>query len=123
MNEISRMTKEYMEIAMVLKIPTFVVITKIDELSKLKLKVDQTPIYKELRKLLLYQNILKPVLIRSPKNLELYRLELINLYFCPIFAVSSITGEGIELLKAFINMLPYRNAIYQEKELNNGQVF
>jgi GTPase len=103
---VSRMTREHLGITLALKIPFFIVITKID----------MTPenVHKEhldlLVKLIKSQNVNRmPVLIKDNREeLEKCAENLAGDRVCPIFQVSSVTGEGIDKLIHFISILDAR---------------
>ena len=97
--------REHLGICLVLGIPVFVVLTKIDLAPEEVLK-------KSLENLL---SILKlpgvnkvPFIIRSENDCALAARNMPNGRIVPIFTVSNVTGEGLSLLKRFLNMLPQR---------------
>jgi len=105
---ISRMTKEHLGITLALKIPFFVVLTKIDMCPE--------NVYKETMETLM--NILKsggvnrkPIIIKSDEDITTCASGLNTDRICPIFCVSSVTGEGIDKLTKFISLLSNRNNI------------
>lgn len=103
---ISRMTKEHLGITLALKIPFFVVLTKVDMCPE--------NIYKETLETLL--KILKsggcnrkPIMIKTNEDLTTCAEALATDRICPIFSVSSVTGENIDKLTQFISLLNNRN--------------
>jgi GTPase len=100
---VSRMTREHLGITQGLKIPMFIVVTKID--------LAPATVYAEtiatLNKILkgAFCN-LKPVVVKDAKNLDKIAEIIPSRSVCPIFPVSNVSGDGIELLKKFISKLP-----------------
>jgi len=111
---VQRMTKEHLGIALALKIPIFIVITKID--------IAPSDIYKQtldyITKVLKSTGTQKlPVVIRDSDDLKVYSESILFDRVCPIFCVSSVSGEGIEKLRTFISLLMSRSAHLQNLKL------
>ncbi|KDQ53478.1 hypothetical protein JAAARDRAFT_209844 [Jaapia argillacea MUCL 33604] len=97
------MSKEHLAIALALSIPVVVCITKIDmtpanilqETVKQVVKVLKSPGCRK-----------TPVFVKSVE----IAVELSQVYakerLCPIFLVSNVTGEGLDHVRAFLNLLP-----------------
>ena len=105
---VSRMTKEHLGISLALKVPIFIVITKID--------IAPPNIYEETKETLI--KILKssgcqrmPVLIKPEDDVSVFATSLASDKICPIFSVSNVNGQGIPKLKEFLSMLNSRIAI------------
>jgi GTPase len=103
---ISRMTKEHLGITLALKIPFFVVLTKVD--------MCPDNIFKETMETLM--KILKsggcnrkPVIIKTDEDIVTCAGALATDRICPIFTVSSVTGENVDKLSKFISLLDNRN--------------
>jgi GTPase len=97
------MTKEHIGIAMALKIPMFVVVSKID--------LAPAEVYNQTITTL--QRILKgsacnmtPLMMKDLKDVDKIVETMPSRKICPIFSISNVTGEGIENLKVFIAKLP-----------------
>ncbi|KAF8297884.1 putative GTP-binding elongation factor Tu family [Trypanosoma cruzi] len=117
-NGIQRMTKEHIALCLALKIPFFVVVTRIDSTPE---NVRQETL-KSINKLLKIPTVRKlpyPVrriedVVLSAKNLRIDRI-------VPIFEVSNVTGDGIQDLIRFLNLLPlrkdWRKARMQPREM------
>jgi len=99
------MTKEHLGLTLLLHIPIFVVVTKID----------MTPpnILKETLQLLI--KILKspgcrkaPILIKNHDDVIFSATNFSTERLCPVFQVSSISGENLDLLRSFLNLLSAR---------------
>ncbi|XP_056265035.1 GTP binding protein 1, like isoform X3 [Pseudoliparis swirei] len=99
------MTKEHLGLALALNVPVFVVVTKIDMCPANILQETLT----------LLQRLLKspgcrkiPVLVQNNDDVIVTASNFSSERMCPIFQVSNVTGENIELLKMFLNLLSPR---------------
>ncbi|RDA82761.1 hypothetical protein CP532_2024 [Ophiocordyceps camponoti-leonardi (nom. inval.)] len=102
-NGLVGMSKEHLGIAMALNVPVMVVVTKTDICPPNILAQTMTQIVKILkspgaRKV--------PTLISSREEAVETACCFINKRICPVFHVSNVTGEGLDLVRAFLNMLP-----------------
>lgn len=100
---VQRMTKEHLGIALALQVPIFVVITKID--------IAPPEIYKQtvdfITKVLKSNGIEKmPIMVRDKDDISNYATNMVGGKICPIFTVSSVSGEGIDQLRTFMGNLP-----------------
>lgn len=96
------MTKEHLGLALALQVPVFIVITKIDMCPSNVLEstiLHLTKILKSsgCRKIPMFINNTGDVLVSSGS--------FVSERVCPIFQVSNVTGEGLDLLRMFINLL------------------
>jgi GTPase len=104
MGSILRMCKEHLQIALALKLPIFVVVTKID-LAPPNI-YEQTVTH--LQKLLRSPGARKlPVIVKNSEDVLLAQ-NIVNDRVVPIFPVSNVTGEGLDLLRSFLNLVPSR---------------
>ncbi len=108
---VQRMTKEHFGITLIMKIPIMVVMTKIDvapdEIKK------QT--FENIKKILNQSGSKQiPILIKEEDDLTEYSKDFLNGLICPIFMVSSTTGEMIEKLRSFIGNLKSRSNITRQ---------
>jgi GTPase len=99
------MTKEHIGLSLALKLPIFIVLTKIDICNSFILKKTIDEVHKLLklpgvRKIPFHVKTIEDVIICS-KNLSSDRI-------CPIFSVSNVTGLNLPLLRLFLNILPIR---------------
>jgi GTPase len=103
---ITRMTREHLVIALALKVPIFVVITKVD--------IAPEEVYeKTMNKL---ETILssrsagkKPHFVKAGDDIAELATDLYSdTQICPIFSVSNVGGEGIDMLKLFMSHLKSR---------------
>ncbi|XP_072022413.1 GTP-binding protein 1-like [Amphiura filiformis] len=99
------MTKEHLGLALALSVPVFVVVTKID--------MCPPNVLQETLKLL--QRILKspgcrkiPVLVNSQDDVVMSATNFSSERVCPIFQISNVSGENLDLLKMFLNLLSTR---------------
>lgn len=99
------MTKEHLGLALALSVPVFVVVTKID--------MCPPNVLQETLKLLI--KILKsagcrkvPVMVKSADDVVISATNFVSERLCPIFQVSNVTGENLDYLKTFLNLLSTR---------------
>lgn len=103
---ILQMTKEHLGLVVSLKIPVFVVLTKID----------MTPDNKTRKTLLDLKKILKipgisrvPLMVKSKSDAIIAAFNINKKSIIPIFPLSAVTGEGIDYLTLFLELLPIKN--------------
>lgn len=106
------MTKEHLGLALALNVPVFVVVTKID--------MCPANILQETLKLL--QRLLKspgcrkiPVLVQNKDDVIVTASNFSSERMCPIFQISNVTGENMDLLKMFLNLLSSRTTFNTEE--------
>lgn len=99
---VSRMTKEHLGISLALKVPVFIVITKID--------IAPPEVYEKTKDTLL--KILRspgcqklPVLVQPTDDVAIYAQNLASDKVTPIFSISNVNGEGLSILKEFMSHL------------------
>eukprot|EP01135_Chromosphaera_perkinsii_P002354 Nk52_evm8s222 gene=Nk52_evmTU8s222 len=111
------MTKEHLGLALAIKLPVFIVVTKIDMCPPNVLESTM----KVLSKLLKSPGCRKvPMLVNDESNVVLTSSNFISERICPIFHISNVTGKNLNLLKMFINLLPPRKK--GEEVTTNGEV-
>lgn len=99
------MTKEHLGLALALSVPLFVVVTKIDMCPVNVLQDNMKIILKVLKS----QGCRKvPVLVKNPDDVVLSATNFVSERLCPIFQVSNVTGENLDLLRMFLNLLTTR---------------
>lgn len=99
---VSKMTKEHIGISWALDLPMFVVFTKVDLAPKDIFDQNMKKISKLMR-----QNCNKiPVQMKTSADIEKAKEAIGTGKVCPIFTVSNVTGEGVDLLRQFLAMLP-----------------
>jgi len=100
------MTKEHLGLALALSVPVFVVVTKIDmcppnvlqETLKLLVKILKSPGCRKV-----------PVMVKTADDVVLSATNFVSERLCPIFQVSNVTGENMDFLKMFLNLLSTRS--------------
>ncbi|XP_045546958.1 GTP-binding protein 1 isoform X1 [Salmo salar] len=112
------MTKEHLGLALALNVPVFVVVTKID----------MCPANILAETLHLLQRLLKspgcrkiPVLVQNKDDVIVTASNFSSERMCPIFQVSNVTGENMDLLKMFLNLLSSKTS-YREDEPAEFQI-
>ncbi|MCC6002830.1 MAG: GTP-binding protein [Thermofilum sp.] len=97
------MGREHLGVGLALRIPVFVVVTKVDMVDRKVLGATLIDTLETLRRV-----DRKPMIVGSIR--DVYRLvELMpSGRVVPVFLVSNTTGEGFELLTEFLNLLPPR---------------
>lgn len=102
---ITKMTREHLVIALALKIPILVVITKVD--------IAPEEIYEKTKNKL--ETILssrsagkKPLFVTEDNDVQDLSEQLYASNLCPIFSVSNVYGDGIKHLKSFMSQLKSR---------------
>jgi translation elongation factor EF-Tu-like GTPase len=116
---VQRMTKEHLGLAVNLALPSFVVITKIDI----------SPDHVKQQTLQVISRILKsgaagrkmPMVVKTVDDVVTAAREVGNKKMVPIFFLSNVTGEGVDMLKQFLNLLP--SAPKWEKKLSKPAEF
>lgn len=103
-NGLIGMSREHLGIALALNVPVLVVITKIDICPPqiLKQTVDQiTKILKSpgARKI--------PIFIKNKTDVVNTAKQFVSERICPVFQVSNVTGEGLDYIRTFLNILPF----------------
>lgn len=102
---VSRMTKEHLGISLALKVPIFIVVTKID--------ICPEDVFEKTKDTLI--KILKspgcqkmPVIVKPEDDVSVYAESLASDKVTPIFPISNVTGEGVTKLKEFLSLLHSR---------------
>ncbi|KAI9846963.1 MAG: hypothetical protein M1837_003319 [Sclerophora amabilis] len=102
-NGLIGMSKEHLGIALALNVPVMVVITKIDICPPHILQ--QT--IKQLSAILKSPGARKiPILIKNREECINTASQFVSQRICPIFQVSNVTGESLDLVRMFLNVLP-----------------
>lgn len=103
-NGLIGMSREHLGIALALNVPVLVVITKIDICPPNILQ--QT--IQQLTKIMKSPGARKiPIFIKSKEEVIHTATHFVSERICPIFQVSNVTGEGLDYVKTFLNILPY----------------
>lgn len=112
------MTKEHLGLALALSVPVFVVITKID-MCPLKVLQDNIKLLLRILKSPGCRKV--PVMVKTADDVVLSATNFVSERLCPIFQVSNVSGENLELLKTFLNLLTTRME-YHENEPAEFQI-
>ncbi|KAG1464659.1 hypothetical protein G6F46_000127 [Rhizopus delemar] len=97
------MAKEHLGLALSLAIPVLVVITKIDRCPTHVLEQTIT----ELTKILKSKSCRKiPLFVQNNHDVVMTAQNFVSERLCPIFQVSNVTGQGLDLVRNFLNILP-----------------
>jgi len=101
---VTRMTKEHLGIAIALKIPIIIVITKIDMCPENVKKQTLTDLYQILK----VRGVRKmPIPIRNAEDI-MTAIRTSSDRIAPIFEVSSVEGTNLDILRKFLNLIPPR---------------
>jgi GTPase len=103
-NGLIGMSKEHLGIALALNVPVMVVVTKIDICPPQILEQTITQITRILkspgaRKI--------PIFIKNHEECINTATQFVSQRICPIFQVSNVTGENLDLVRSFLNILPH----------------
>ncbi|KAK3374815.1 P-loop containing nucleoside triphosphate hydrolase protein [Podospora didyma] len=103
-NGLIGMSKEHLGIALALNVPVMVVITKIDICPPQILEQTITQITRILkspgaRKI--------PIFIKNHEECINTASQFVSQRICPIFQVSNVTGQNLDLVRSFLNILPH----------------
>lgn len=102
---VTRMTKEHLGLCLALKIPVFVVVTKVDMSPPNVLK--QT--IEDINKILKLPGVRKiPYQVKSEDDIISCTKNMVSDRVTPIFQISSVSGHHLDLFKKFLNLLPAR---------------
>ncbi|CAM9143865.1 unnamed protein product [Phaeothamnion confervicola] len=96
---VQRMTKEHISIACALQIPIAVAITKVDICPATVLKQTRQTLAKHLR-----ENDKLPYPIRDSSQVDAAAESVAGDRVTPVFAVSNVTGQGLDLLRALTTL-------------------
>jgi GTPase len=103
-NGLIGMSKEHLGIALALNVPVMVVVTKIDICPPNIL--EQT--IQQITKILKSPGAHKiPIFIRNREECINTATQFVSQRICPIFQISNVTGENLDLLRTFLNILPH----------------
>ena len=114
-NGIQRMTKEHIGICLALKIPFFVVMTRIDICSEYVINSTLDSIKKLVKKVGIRRI---PYVVRNDDDVIIASKNLKDDNIVPIFSVSSVTSKDIDKIKKCLNLLPIRKNWLELKDNN-----
>ncbi|KAK2592542.1 hypothetical protein QQS21_009757 [Conoideocrella luteorostrata] len=103
-NGLVGMSKEHLGIALALNVPVMVVVTKIDICPPNILEETITQITKIMRS----PGARKvPIFIKNHEECINTATQFVSHRICPVFQVSNVTGENLDLVRTFLNILPH----------------
>lgn len=103
-NGLIGMSKEHLGIALALNVPVMVIVTKIDICPPQILQQTLT----QLTKILKSPGARKiPIFIKNREECVNTATQFVSQRICPIFQVSNVTGESLDLVREFLNILPH----------------
>ncbi|KJE94417.1 GTP binding protein 1 [Capsaspora owczarzaki ATCC 30864] len=99
------MSKEHLGLALALNVPVIVVVTKIDmcppnvlkETMNLLVKILKSPGCRKI-----------PLVVANKDDVVVTATNFMSERVCPIFQISNVTGENLDLLKMFLNLISPR---------------
>ena len=104
-NGLIGMSREHLGIALALNVPVMVIITKIDICPP---QILQETI-SQLTKILKSPGARKiPIFVKDMEETINTATQMVSQRICPIFQVSNVTGENLDLVRTFLNILPHR---------------
>jgi GTPase len=110
---VQHMTKEHMKLALGLDVPMFVVVTKIDMAPEAVFKQN----LKHLMLVLKSPGCRKtPLVMKTVNDLPMAYTGFHAKHTTPVFITSNVTGEGLDLLRSFLNLLVPMRAIKADEE-------
>lgn len=99
------MCKEHLGVALALRVPVFFVVTKIDLAPAHVMQHTLSTLQAILKKPGVKK---KPFLVRTRDDVITCARHMHSDSLAPIFLTSSVTGEGLDLIRLFYNLLPQR---------------
>ncbi len=103
-NGLIGMSREHLGVALALNVPVLVIITKVDICPPQILEQTITQITRILkspgaRKI--------PIFVKNHEDCINTATQFVSQRICPIFQVSNVTGENLDLVRSFLNILPH----------------
>lgn len=103
-NGISKITKEHIFLCLTLKIPFVFVISKIDLCKDRQNVLEET--IDNINKLLKHPSVRRlPIHIKNNEDIILSVKNIYSNSVVPIFKISNVTGEGLDFIRTFLNIL------------------
>lgn len=99
------MCKEHLGVALALKVPVFFLVTKVDICPEHVLKHTLASLQSILKKPGVKK---RPFMVRTRDDVLTCARHIHSDALAPIFLTSSVTGEGLELVRLFYSLLPLR---------------
>lgn len=111
------MAHEHLAIVVALNVPFFIVITKIDLVSPTSTLQNLESFLKQVGSRRV------PLIIKNEDDVITAGANQLTENVVPIFCVSSVSGEGLELLLKFLHVLPPGVSIKEKERLEQVQFF
>ena len=112
------MTKEHLSIMLGLKVPFFVVLTKVDFASK----ENRDATFEAVMQMLKRPGVHKmPIVIKNEQDVLSCCKTIAEGTITPVFHTSCVTGEGMDLIRLFLNHVPTRR-VFDVSEESHGMV-
>lgn len=102
---VQRMTREHLGIAIALEVPVFVVVSKIDLAPEHILQQTMQSITNSFKNFKVRANI---TVVQSLDDAVQCSQDVVSRRSIPVFHVSNVTGEGLDLLRSFLGLIPAR---------------
>ncbi|KAK9453999.1 P-loop containing nucleoside triphosphate hydrolase protein [Dipodascopsis uninucleata] len=100
------MAKEHLGVSLALNVPVFICVTKIDMCPQNVLQATVAQLGKILRSSACRK---MPLFINSFEDVVEAATSITTQRICPIFQVSNVTGEGLDYVRTFLNLLPHHS--------------
>ncbi|CAG8413744.1 unnamed protein product [Penicillium salamii] len=110
-NGLIGMSKEHLGIALALNVPVMVIVTKIDICPPHILQETLSQLSKILRSPGAHKI---PIFVKNMEETINTATQFVSQRICPIFQVSNVTGENLDLVRTFLNILPHRGQYDEE---------
>ncbi|ATY62987.1 GTP-binding 1 [Cordyceps militaris] len=108
---LTAMSKEHLGIALALNVPVMVIITKIDICPPHVLEES----IKQITKIMKSPGARKiPTFIKDREDCINTATQFVSHRICPIFQVSNVTGQNLDLVRLFFNILPHHGRYNSE---------
>ncbi len=116
-NGLNKITKEHIFLCLTLKIPFVFVISKIDLCKERQNVLKET--IDSLNKLLNHSSVSRrPFHIKNHEDIILSVKNIYSLSIAPIFQMSNVTGEGMENIRMFLNLLGENSSVASRENVS-----
>mmetsp|Transcript_7483 Transcript_7483/g.18329 ORF Transcript_7483/g.18329 Transcript_7483/m.18329 type:complete len:689 (-) Transcript_7483:399-2465(-) len=110
---VTRMTKEHLGVAIALHVPVLIVVTKVDLAPENILKETMQQLHRLLR---VPGARKRPYQVRGMDDVVVASRAFRDGFVAPIFTISNVTGQDMDLLQTFINLMPARKRWAQRSD-------
>jgi len=112
---VQMMTKEHISIACALNIPMFVAVTKIDICPQGVLQNTRKTLARLLR-----ENGKMPYPVKEESSVSAAVEAVVSNRITPVFSISAVKGQGVELLRQFISRIRRTGRLYSEPSASSN---